>query len=65
MKEIIEDKTVFMVSESYPNPPYIKQVKTDPVSVISPVDPLTEIKSKMDQILGLLSTIDEQTRPIK
>jgi len=62
MKEVIENGTVFEVSENYPEPPYTKVAKTTPVGEGLPVDPLAAINVKLDAMAVEIAAIKVATK---
>lgn len=63
MKEIVEKGIIYVVSDNYPEIPYTKAIKSNPVVIPGPVDPLTMINEKLDIIGKEVAEIKAQVVP--
>lgn len=63
MKEITENGIKYSVSDSYPKAPYVKVAVTAPSEI--PVDPIEELKAKMDQVIATQATMKADLAAVK
>jgi hypothetical protein len=61
MKEVIESGTTYIVSDNYPEPPYIKYAKTTSVPFVA-ADPFKVVTDKLDALALQIETIKTQTK---